>query len=197
MLNEGTSIQASICVSVRLVEGEHERPIQSFYGLQTLFCVTDMIFQSLPACQNTYHTCKNVKMKCVSFLEQWNGWWANQCICNLMCFVKRKKGSGSIGGFSSSARGRDLFSALLLVLSVVLVKVNLSRVLFRIASRSEMFLWCWMLKFPLTSWQSDVFYRFVYLTQIRQNNMWRQIKDNHVACVLLFIFAHFQLGTEV
>lgn len=67
MLNEGTSIQASICVSVRLVEGELERPIQSFYGLQTLFGVTDMIFQSLPACQNTYHTCKNEDMKCVSF----------------------------------------------------------------------------------------------------------------------------------
>lgn len=91
MLNEGTSIQASICVSVRLVEGKHERPIQSFYGLQTLFCVTDVIFQSLPACQNTHHTCKNEGMKCVSFLELWNGWWANQCICNLMCFVKRKK----------------------------------------------------------------------------------------------------------
>lgn len=90
MLNEGTSIQASICVSVRLLEGEHERPIPSFYGLQTLFCVTDMIFQSLPACQNTYHTCKNEDMKCVSVPELWNGWWANQRICNLMYSAKRK-----------------------------------------------------------------------------------------------------------
>lgn len=47
MLNEGTSIQASICVSVRLMEGEHERPILSYYGLKTLFCVTDMIVKSL------------------------------------------------------------------------------------------------------------------------------------------------------
>lgn len=69
MLNEGTSIQASICVGVRLVEGKHERPIQSFYGLQTLFCVADMIFQSLPACQNMYHTGKYEGMTFVSFLE--------------------------------------------------------------------------------------------------------------------------------
>lgn len=70
MLNEGTSIQASICVSVRLVEGEHERPIQSFYGLRTLFFVTDMIFQSLPACQNMHHTGKSEDMTFVSFLER-------------------------------------------------------------------------------------------------------------------------------
>lgn len=58
MLNEGTSIEASICVSVRLMEGKHERPILSFYGLKTLFCVTDVIVQSLPACQNMHHTCE-------------------------------------------------------------------------------------------------------------------------------------------
>lgn len=148
MLNEGTSIQASICVSVRLVEGKHERPIQSFYGLQTLFCVTDMVFQSLPACQNMHHTCRNEDMKCVSFLELWNVWRARG---------KRKKESGSMRSFCSvrSARGRDSFSVLVLVLSVVLAKVSLSCVLFRITSGSETVFMLLNVKFPpdfLTIW---------------------------------------------
>lgn len=137
MLNEGTSIQASICVSVRLLEGEHERPIQSFYGLQTLFCVTDVIFQSLPACQNMHHTCKNEGMK-LRFFSRAVKWMVGKSIhlqSDVFC-KEEKKGSGSVGGFSSvsSARGRDLFSD---VLSAVLVKVNLSRVLLRNTSRSE------------------------------------------------------------
>lgn len=41
MLNEGTSIGASICVSVRQKEGMHERPLQSFYGFK------DFVFVSL------------------------------------------------------------------------------------------------------------------------------------------------------
>lgn len=41
MLNEGTSIEASICVSVRQKEGKHERPLQSFYGFK------DFVFVSL------------------------------------------------------------------------------------------------------------------------------------------------------
>ncbi len=69
MLNEGTSILASFSVSVRLVEGKHESPIQSLYGLQTLFCVSDMIVQSLSACQNMHYTCWNEHMKRFSFLE--------------------------------------------------------------------------------------------------------------------------------
>lgn len=196
MLNEGTSIQPTICVSVRLVEGEHERPIRSFYGLQTLFCVTDMIFQSLPACQNTYHTCKNEDIKCVSSLDLWNGWWANQLICNLMCFIKRKKGSGSvIRDFSSVcfASGRDLFSALVLVLSVVLLKGNLSCVLFHITSRSENVFMVLNIKVPL-----DFMSIWCILSDTDwHNNMWRQIKDKHVACVLLFIFTDFQLRSKV
>lgn len=56
MLNEGTSILASLGVSVRLMEGKHESPLHSLYGLKTLFCVSDMIVQSLSACQNMYYT---------------------------------------------------------------------------------------------------------------------------------------------
>lgn len=63
MLNEGTSILAGFSVSVRLVEGEHESPVQSLYGLKILFCVSDMIVQSLAACQNMYYTCWNEHMK--------------------------------------------------------------------------------------------------------------------------------------
>lgn len=48
MLNEGTSIRAGRSVSVRLTEGEHESPVQSLYGFKTLFCVSDVIVQSLP-----------------------------------------------------------------------------------------------------------------------------------------------------
>lgn len=57
MLNEGTSILASFSVSLRLMEGKHESPIESLYGLRTLFCVTAVIVQSLPACQNMHYTC--------------------------------------------------------------------------------------------------------------------------------------------
>lgn len=63
MLNEGTSILASFNVSVRLMEGKHESPIKSLYGLKTLFCVTDMIVQSLRACQNMHYTCWNEDLK--------------------------------------------------------------------------------------------------------------------------------------
>lgn len=69
LLNEGTSILASFCVSVRQMEGKHESPIQSLYGLKTLFCVSDTIVQSLSACQNMYYTCWNEHMKRFSFLE--------------------------------------------------------------------------------------------------------------------------------
>lgn len=34
MLNEGTSIAASFSVSVRLMEGTHESPARSLYGLK-------------------------------------------------------------------------------------------------------------------------------------------------------------------
>lgn len=195
MLNEGTSIQASICVSVRLMEGEHERPIQSFYGLKTLFCVTDMIVQSLPACQNTYNTCKNEDLKCLSFLELWNGWWANQC-CSLMCFVKRKKGSGSVGGFSSvrTARGRDVFSALLLALSAVLVKVPLFLVLVHIACRSENLFYhvkvCLDYRKIECGFSVCAYKRFNRIKYARHN------KDKHLASFLL-IFTHFHLKSKV
>lgn len=63
MLNEGTSILASFSVSVRLMEGKHESPIQILYGLKILFCVSDMIVQSLSACQNMHYTCWNEHMK--------------------------------------------------------------------------------------------------------------------------------------
>lgn len=53
------------------MEGKHESPIKSLYGLKTLFCVTDMIVQSLCACQNMYYTCWNEDLKdfFFSFLE--------------------------------------------------------------------------------------------------------------------------------
>lgn len=133
------------------------------------------------------------------FLELWNGWWAKQCICNLMCFIKRKKRSGSVGGFSSvhSARERDSFSALVLLLSVVLVKINLSHVLFRITSRLENVFMVLNIKVPLDFMTIWCILSVRIHTQIRQNNIWTRIKDNHVACVLLFIFTHFQLRREV
>lgn len=59
MLNEGTSIVASFSVGVRLMEGTHESPVWSLYGLKTLLCVTGVIVQSLVACQNTRYTCWN------------------------------------------------------------------------------------------------------------------------------------------
>lgn len=46
MLNEGTSIVASFSVGVRLMEGTHESPVWSLYGLKTLLCVTGVIVQS-------------------------------------------------------------------------------------------------------------------------------------------------------
>lgn len=57
MLNEGTSIVPSFSVGVRLMEGTHESPVWSLYGLKTLLCVTGVIVQSLVACQNTLYTC--------------------------------------------------------------------------------------------------------------------------------------------
>lgn len=69
MLNEGTSIHARrLCgVSVGLMEGMHESPIQSPYALKTLLFVTGVIVQSLFACQNTYYTCWNGDMKAFFF----------------------------------------------------------------------------------------------------------------------------------
>lgn len=72
MLNEGTSIQAGFSVSVGLMEGMHESPIQSPYGLKTLLCVTGAIVQSPFACQNMYYTCWNGDTEPFSFLEMLN-----------------------------------------------------------------------------------------------------------------------------
>lgn len=72
MLNEGTSIQAGFSVSVGLMEGMHESPIQSPYGLKTLLCVTGAIVQSPFACQNMYYTCWNGDTEPFAFLEMLN-----------------------------------------------------------------------------------------------------------------------------
>lgn len=110
----------------------------------------------------------------------------------IWCILQRgKTGSGSVGGFSSvcSARGRDLFSALVLVLSAVLAKVNLSLVLFYITSRSEK-VFCGV-KRESSPWLHDNLVYFMC------NNIWKPVKDDHLACVLLFFFTHFQLWSEV
>lgn len=80
-----------------------------------------------------------------------------------------------------SARGRDLFSALVLVLSAVLAKVNLSRVLFYITSWSEE-------KF-LVVLNVEVLLDFMTIWCILCVITWKRVKDDHLACV--WLFTHF------
>lgn len=72
MLNEGTSIVASFSVGLRLMEGTHESPVWSLYGLKTLLCVTGVIAPCLVACQNMRYTCWNGDAKPFSFLKMLN-----------------------------------------------------------------------------------------------------------------------------
>lgn len=90
MLNEGTSIQAGFS---GLMEGMHESPIQSPYGLKTLHFVTGVIVQSPFACQNTYYTCWNGDMMLFFFFSE-NAQHA------LACATMRLKSWPSFGKFT-------------------------------------------------------------------------------------------------